>query len=172
MMKLSVQDIILYLVVGLIALVAIVAFAPTIFDEWGKLGGTVSGVCRVTSVPAASPAGSPPVGTEWQVGQYWFDGRYTTGLPTGANTGGKCEVGTVGAVIPVPTDYPVYYYIPTSVSQSPYATLMTTIIRFGPVLVIVGLFFWALKKMGILNLNTTIGGGTPGGGKGGGNDAN
>ena len=156
-----------YLVVGLVALVIMVALLPTILGEIGKLQGTVAGYCQVTVLGTLT--GSPPVGTMWQLGQPWFDGRYPTSvLPTGADTGGTCEKLVIGTPFPVPTNASTFYYIPTATSENGFLGIMLTVITLMPVLLVLGLVVWALRKFGVLGGGGGGGGPTAGGAGGGG----
>ena len=168
----NVSSTIKILVAGLMALVIMVAFLPTILGEIGKFGGVVAGSCKVTM--QGTLANSPPIGATWELGMPWFDGRYPTSvLPTGATTGGTCERGTIGTPFPVPTGASTFYYIPTATSESSYTGIMTTIISLMPVILILGLVVWALFKFGVLGgAGAGYSGPGSGGGGRGGNDAN
>ncbi len=163
-MSWDMSSVLKYLIVGLVSLVIMVAMLPTILDQIAKLQGAVAGNCQVTI--AGTIANSPPVGTTWELGNTWFDGRFPIGtLPTSAATGGKCEKGTVGTAFPVPVGGATIYYIPTATSETPYTTIMTTIITLMPVILVLGLIVWALTKFGVLG---RMGGGSGGGAIGGG----
>ena len=148
MKSFTVQQTVQLLIIGLIAIVIIVAILPSILTQISKLSGVISGTCEVISKTDTTD-GWPPVGAEWQVGQPWFDGRWFLGLPNDAVTGGKCEATNIGTPIPSPSGI-VYYYIPTSTSNSPYATIITTLIQLMPVMLVLGLIIFALAKFGVL----------------------
>lgn len=144
----SVQQTVQLLIIGLVALVIMVAILPSVLTQISNLSGVISGTCKVTA-KTASTAGWPPIGTTWQVGQPWFDGRYFEGLPTDAATGGECEATNIGTAIPSPAGI-TYFYIPTATSNSEFAPIMRIIINLMPVLLVLGLVIFALAKFGVL----------------------